>query len=235
MIVKNNYLAVEKAYIKDGYIIVENTKPIFGVKYKIIVLKDNKTVHYAIKQKATLPLQFGDGKYFINLFKNKSGNRYANIGSITINVKLDNPNAPYLHPNQYVDYTKKSPCVLKAQKICINCTTPEERYNVISKYVVGNIQYNFIKEILVAKKTGILPDIDECFKKKSGICQDIAAMTIAMLRSQGVPASLVIGTCDGKPHAWVKVYFENATKRFDPTAKIMKKNNVTNYKTQRWY
>lgn len=235
MIVKNGRLEVEKAYVKDGYIIVENLKPAFTKKYKVFVTKDKHAIYYDVHQKAILPLQFGNGRYLIKLFECKITNRYINIGSVSVDVKLSNPNAPYLHPNQYVNYTEKSPCVKKAKEICVNCVTPEEKFNVISKYVVDNMRYDFIKEILAAKKSNVLPSIDECFKKRLGICQDIAAIMVAMLRSQNVPASLIVGTCDGKLHAWVKVYFKNENKVFDPTAIILNKKNIKSYKTERWY
>jgi transglutaminase-like putative cysteine protease len=39
--------------------------------------------------------------------------------------------------------------------------------------------------------------------KKSGICLDLAALVVALLRIMGIPAKLTIGMADRQYHAWV--------------------------------
>ena len=51
-----------------------------------------------------------------------------------------------------------------------------------------------------------LPNLDQIYKRKKGICFDYAAVMTAMLRSQGVPTKLVIGYTGNAYHAWVNVY-----------------------------
>ena len=94
--------------------------------------------------------------------------------------------------------------------------------------------YDFIKSVTV--KSGQLPDIEYCWEKKMGICQDLSAMTCAMLRSQGVPARLIIGTLgSGTPHAWVLAVVDGEDTFFDPTAELNATNKTDTYTTERWY
>lgn len=238
MYVCSGPMTVIKDHVPDGYIIVKNAKPKWGVKYRVMVSNGNQSLYYSIREEAVFPLQFGDGRYTVRLYRQRIENKYTEVGKISFNAKLNFPTAPYLHPNQMVDYTRDSPCVLKAAELCTGLSTPEEKFEAIAKYVVGKTQYNYIKAVLVARSTNVLPNVDECFTKRSGICQDIAAMMVAMLRSQGVPASLVVGLCCTSPHAWVKVYFDKAgtkTKDYDPTRKIQKDKTILFYTPQRWY
>ena len=113
-------------------------------------------------------------------------------------------------------------------------TDQAEIYKTVCNYVVKNFSYDFIKSVTV--QAGVLPDIDYCWKNKMGICQDLSALTCAMLRSQGVPARLIIGTLgSGTPHAWVLAVVNGEDKFFDPTAELNASNKADTYTTERWY
>ena len=85
-------------------------------------------------------------------------------------------------------------------------------------------------------KAGELPDIDGCYDKHMGICQDLSAVTIAMLRSQGVPARLMIGTLgSGTYHAWVTAIVNGEEKFFDPTVEVGAGSQNETYTTERYY
>ena len=62
-----------------------------------------------------------------------------------------------------------------------------------------------------------------------GICQDLAATAVAMLRSQNIPAKLMIGKADNQNHAWVSTTINNKEILFDPTKEIEKKKNAKKY------
>jgi transglutaminase-like putative cysteine protease len=69
-----------------------------------------------------------------------------------------------------------------------------------------------------------------------GICQDLSAMTCAMLRSQGVPARLMIGTLGVNTyHAWVMAVVNGEDKFFDPTAELNASSKTDTYTTERYY
>lgn len=73
--------------------------------------------------------------------------------------------------------------------------------------------------------SGYLPDVDDTLRTNKGICFDYAALVTAMLRAQGIPTKLVIGTVSpgDLSHAWnliytkekgwvaVKIYFSGGT------------------------
>ena len=65
---------------------------------------------------------------------------------------------------------------------------------------------------------------------------DLSAVTVAMLRSQGVPAKLMIGSRKNGYHSWVVLILNGEEKRFDPTAELEgKKYTKTDYTIERYY
>jgi transglutaminase/protease-like cytokinesis protein 3 len=74
----------------------------------------------------------------------------------------------------------------------------------IYAFVVDNVEYNF--ELAETVQSGYVPNIDEVFANKKGICFDYAALMTAMLRSQGIPTKLIIGYAGSLFHAWISVH-----------------------------
>lgn len=228
----NGRLFVDKTHTSDGYFVAKNTKP-DDKKCKLIVVFGNNSLSYDIKDdEIVVPLQFGDGRYTVKLFRNVSGTKYASAGTISMTVKLFKSTSPYIHPNVYVNYRPDSSCVAQASKLCKVGMSDIDCVSAVMNYIKRTVIYDHIKSLTV--RSGTLPDIDGCFEKRRGICQDIAGLMVAMLRSQGIPASLVIGYADAKYHAWARVYIEGTTKIYDPTAVLLGKK-VKKYTTERWY
>ena len=94
-------------------------------------------------------------------------------------------------------------------------------------------RYDYVKAVLT--KPGTLPDIDGTYRKGMGICQDLSALTVAMLRSQGIPSKLVIGYAGKQYHAWVTAKVGGKERFFDPTAAVSNKKLSKNYTVERWY
>ena len=79
--------------------------------------------------------------------------------------------------------------------------------------------------------TGVATSAQDAWGLGSGVCQDIAHVTVAMLRSVGLPASYVSGylhpkpeaavgeTFTGESHAWVEVWL-GSWWAYDPTNKV---------------
>lgn len=229
---KGGHLQVDDNTKADGYFTARCLKNT-SKKLKLIVTCGEHSASYTINSSAVIPLQFGDGLYTVWLYENIKGTRYAFIGSTKMHVVLKDDLVPYTHPNIYVDYDENSPCVLFANEMCKDLATDADKYDEIRAYIKEAFIFNFIKAITVKKDT--LPDIDGCFEKKSGICQDLAAMAAAMLRSQGVPASLVIGHADKTYHAWVRVYLKSGSIVYDPTADVMHTRRKKTHTEERWY
>ena len=154
--------------------------------------------------------------------------------SVKLNAKMDNELSCFLYPNQYVNYNADSPCVVYAAELCSGMTDQADIYKAVCNYVTGNFVYDFIKSVTV--KPGQLPQIDECWNNRMGICQDLSALTCAMLRSQGVPARLMIGTVGANTyHAWVVAVVNGQEKFFDPTAELNASSKTDTYTTERYY
>jgi len=197
--------ASEDGYVKIKYL-KETTK-----RLKVIIEKDKGKYTYDLNNKGeydTYPLQMGDGKYKIKVFENISGNRYATKQTATINVKLKEEKAPFLVPNQLVNFADSSETIKKAAELTEGKTDDFEKIDVIYDYIITNIKYDTEKTKTV--KSGYLPSIDEIIKSNKGICFDYASVMAAMLRSQGIPAKLVTGYSSNLNvfHAWNEVYTE---------------------------
>ncbi len=229
-------LTVDSSHSADGYIMVKSEKSKKRLKVRVTV--GNSALNYDLNtdgEYEVFPLQFGRVNYTVALYQNVEGKKYKEKGKVTVSPRdMEDELRCFLYPNQYVNYTEETECVKVACELCKDMTDPEEIYKTICNYVVSNFSYDFIKSVTV--QPGKLPDIDECWEKKMGICQDLSAMTCAMLRSQGVPARLMIGTLgSGTAHAWVLAVVNGEDVFFDPTAELNASNKTETYTTERWY
>ena len=234
--------AIDASNAKDGYVMVKQS----GVtaRLKVQIVKDDKKYNYDLNNAGNyeaFPLQMGSGTYKIRIMQNKEGNKYFEIFSATIDVTLDNF-APYLAPSQYVNYNAGSKVVRKSFDLCSGASTELEKLEIIYSWIIQNISYDTNKAETV--QTGYLPNPDAILDAKTGICFDYAAVMAAMLRAQGIPAKLVIGTVSAADlnHAWnevylqgqgwvtVRIYFEGSKwERMDPTFAASGNANIEQY------
>lgn len=207
-IYKSAMSEIDASNTADGYVKVkylnETTK-----KLKVIIEKDSVQYTYDLNGKGeyeTYPLQMGDGSYKVRVFENISDKKYATKQTVTIKVKLNDQNAPYLISSQMVNYTDTSETVKKAHELVEGKTTDIEKVDIIYDYVISNISYDNEKAKTV--KSGYLPSIDDILKSNKGICFDYAAVMAAMLRSEKIPVKLVTGYSSNLSafHAWNEVY-----------------------------
>lgn len=228
-------MTIDCSNMSEGYIMVKAKKT--NKRLKLQIATSGAKLNYDLNSDGeyeVFPLQFGSGKYQISLFENVSGKKYSKEGTVKLNVKMPNELSCFLYPNQYVSYNENTACVQQAEKLCAGMTDQTEIYKTVCNYVVNNFVYDYIKSVTV--KPGLLPQIDECWNNKMGICQDLAAMTCAMLRSQGVPARLMIGTVGSNTyHAWVVAVVNGENKFFDPTAEKGASSKTDTYTTERYY
>ena len=204
-------------------------------RLKLRVIKDGTTFTYDLKTDTSyelFPLQLGTGYYEIHLYENISGKKYAMAGSLGLYVTMENQEAAFLVPNQYLNYTKASEAVAKADEICAG-KGEKEAYDAVCKFMSTSFVYDFIKAVTI--KPSMLPDIDGSFAKRMGICQDLSAITCAMLRTQGIPARMIIGYADSQYHAWTTAKVNGKDIFFDPTAAISAISSVKEYSMERYY
>jgi hypothetical protein len=177
----------------------------------------------------TFPLSDGSGSYTVSVYENTSGTKYYTVVSVSFNVTLKDEFAPFLRPNQYVNYAANATkTIAKAAELTKGLTDPLDKVKAVYQFVVTTLTYDRAKAASV--QSGYLPVLDTVLAAKTGICFDYAALMTAMLRSQGVPCKLVVGYVGNAYHAWISVwsaktgwvnaaiYFDgNTWQRMDPT------------------
>ena len=232
---KSDGLTVDLSHADQGYVMVKGktTKK----KLKLRVTKDDMTLNYDVDNTGefeVIPLQMGNGNYRLALYKNVQGKQYAEEGKVNLKVSMEDELSCFLYPNQYVWYEEDSPAVQKANELCAGMTDPREKYKKITQYIVDSYAYDFIRAVTINQ--GALPDVEACFEKKMGICQDLAALTVCMMRSQGIPSKLVIGTVGNNSyHAWTVNYVNGQENFFDPTAELHASPRDQVYVVERFY
>ena len=230
----NGQLQADVSNSGEGYFLARLSSP-NKRKMKLRVTKGGATLTYDLNGKGDfeiIPFQLGSGYYDISLFENVSGKKYAQAGTIALNVNLNREDAAFYYPNQFVDYTKMSQSVIEAQKLCEG-KSESDKFKILCDYMAKNFLYDYVKAVTV--KAGSLPDIDGAFSKKMGICQDLSAILCSMLRTQGYPARMVIGYADTQYHAWTVTEINGKNILFDPTAAINAISRVVDYTVERYY
>lgn len=204
----NAKAAIDYSNTADGYVMVKYTAAT-SQKLKVIVKGPKTTYTYnlaADKAWDTYPLSDGSGAYTIGVYENVSGTKYAGVLSQSISVTLKDEFAPFVRPNQYVDYENAPKTVAKAAELVSGKTKDLDKVQAVYDFVVKNIKYD--KQLAATVKSGYLPVLDTVLEKKTGICFDYAALMAGMLRSQGIPCKLVVGYAGQTYHAWISVYTE---------------------------
>ena len=208
---------------------------------------------------STFPLAEGNGSYTVRVLQNTTGKKYAVLATATFTATLTDEFAPFLRPNQYVNYEGATNTINKAAELTKDIEKPLDKVAAVYNYVVKTLTYDKAraKAVSSGQLTGYLPNLDSVLAEKKGICFDYAALMSGMLRSQGVPCKMVLGYTGKAYHAWVSVwteetgwvdgaiYFDGTTwHRMDPTyasssnssAAIMKYiGNGSNYSEKLFY
>lgn len=97
---------------------------------------------------------------------------------------------------------------------------PDDTAVAVAEWVRANVAY-------VPGATGVRTNAQEAWALRQGVCQDIAHLTVGLLRAMGTPARYVSGylypaegavgdTVQGQSHAWVE-YFDGGWHGYDPT------------------
>ncbi len=199
---------IDSSHTGKGYVMVRYTGSNPKVKLQIKAPDGNAYVYLLSKKGEfeTFPLSSGDGTYSLSVFENVSGDMYSTAFSQDIKVKLKDEFQPFLHPNQYVWFTKDSKAVAKGKELVAQAHSDLQAVEAIYEYVIGNISYDEEKAKNVSY--GYLPEVDETLSSGKGICFDYASLMAAMLRSQGIPTKLEVGYAGEAYHAWISVYVE---------------------------
>lgn len=204
-------------------------------KMKLRVTKGGTTLTYDLNgagEFEVFPFQLGSGYYDVSLYENVSGKKYAQAGQLALQVSLNREDASFYYPNQYVSYTQLSESVKQAEALAAGLGDME-KFSVLCDFMTKNFLYDYVKAVTI--KAGQLPEIDSSWTKKMGVCQDLSAILCSMLRTQGLPARLIIGYADKQYHAWTVTTINGKDYFFDPTAAIGGISKVIDYSVERYY
>lgn len=214
---------------QEGYIMARYTAQTDKrLKFRVIGPTTTYTYNLPLDQWTVFPLSDGNGTYQAALYVNTHDSKYALVMKTQFEVTLEDEFAPFLRPNQYVDYAAAPETVSKGAQLCAGLEHPLEKVAAVYDFAVDNLTYDYDRAATV--KSGYLPVLDAVLQERKGICFDYAALMAAMLRSQEVPCKLVVGYAGATYHAWISVWTEengwvdgaiffdgHMWKRMDPT------------------
>ena len=220
---------IDYSHASDGYVMAQFLTQTQS-RLKVLIKGPATTYTYNLTQGQweVFPLSDGSGSYQVCIYQNVYDTKYALVLSTVLDVTLTDEFAPFLRPNQYVNYTAATEAVAKGLEITAGLSEPLEKVAAVYDFVVTTLSYDYDKAATV--KSGYLPVLDEVLASGKGICFDYAALMTAMLRSQGIPSKLVVGYAGTTYHAWISVWTEehgwvdgaiffdgHVWKRMDPT------------------
>jgi len=213
LVEQNEKAIIDYSNTADGYVMIkwltETSKQLrvqitgpSDITYTYLLFPDNTF--------CVFPLSDGNGSYTVRVFEQTEGDKYALAISLTTTVSLIDEFAPFLRPNQYVNFTEDSAVVQKAASLVSSEDSLLEKIEAIYDFVVNNFTYDvqFAEEVIAGGHKGYIPVLDDVLARQKGICLDYAAVMTGMLRSQGIPTKLVEGYAGEVLHSWINVFSE---------------------------
>ncbi|MDR1015193.1 MAG: transglutaminase-like domain-containing protein [Coriobacteriales bacterium] len=152
----------------------------------------------------TVPLSRGSGTYTVGIYENLYDEQYTPLLVQDVAAEAVDEFAPFLYPNQFVEFASGDQTVELSQELAANATSDVEAVDQIYLHVVQNFNYDYDKADSVAP--GYLPRNDDTLASGTGICLDFAALTASLMRAQRLPTRLDVGYCGQAYHAWIEVY-----------------------------
>lgn len=205
-VLSNAEASVDVSGTADGVVRVTYTGSSSARIKTILTMPDGTRYTYNLTKgvSAVLPLSGGSGSYSVGVYVNVSGTKYSTAYTTTFRVTLSSEFAPFLTPNQYVNYTSDGKAARLASELTSGSKTDLDKIRAVYQYAVDNISYD--KNRAATVQSGYIPDIEDVLKRGKGICFDYAAVMTSMLRSLGIPTKLVVGYAGEVYHAWISTY-----------------------------
>ena len=201
---ENGKAIIDYSHTEDGYVMVRYIGD-RDCRLKVRVINETTYTYNLTKGEwEVFPFTDGNGTYQIKVYENTSGSSYAIAMATELEVTLEDEFAPFLRPNQYVNFSDATKAVELAWELTKDIDNPLGKVEAVYSYVVKELSYDNEKAQTV--KSGYIPDLDEILEIKKGICFDYASLMTAMLRSQGIPCKMVFGHTGGAYHAWISVW-----------------------------
>ena len=224
-------VTIDASHTDQGYVMIRCESGEKRLKARIAT--EAQTYYYDLPggdDYSVFPLQMGDGAYTVRVMEQVEDDLYAVRYGAQISVRLAAETLPFLYPNQYVWYDADTLAVSRARELTIGVTSDREVARALYRFVVKHMTYDTEKAATVPNE--YLPDAEESLETGKGICFDYAELLAVMLRSEGIPAQVVIGTVmpENLYHAWNSVYIDGAWVWMDPTfdrTRLREKDYIT--------
>lgn len=235
-----NKLSVDSSNCDNGTIKASLVNPKPDTRYKLgVTLGGEEYYYYDLEpdKEYVIPLQLGDGTYQLTLFQNVRDDKYKIVSKAKVEAAPD-PNRVWLEPNVKVNFTSsdivdKLNDELEKSKVC--SSDPDSvKFKVIANYVRDYFFYDEVLRLLGHIPQDPYVDLNYILTARMGLCEDMSALTVAMLRLEGVPSRIVFGRANNISHAWVEAFVDGEIKRFDPTASDTRQKKAT-YIPERYY
>jgi len=221
----NQRAAIDFSNARDGYVMARVTSNARTQIRVTVVGPGGVLYQYRLNGTGAwevFPLSAGNGSYTVRVLEQVQGNRFSVLNTANFSVTLASEFAPFIRPNQFVNFNRDSAVTAKAAELVDGVTGLHPRVEAIYNFVIENISYDrvFAREVQRGMHSGYVPDVDAVLESRRGICFDYASLMAAMLRSIGIPTRLVIGYAGDQFHAWIDVHSEtegwiNNVIRFD--------------------
>lgn len=164
----NNSVTLDASNLSQGYVMVQYTGG--SSKIKVQVIKSGgETYTYDLNARSAyevFPMSEGNGSYTVRVLEQVQGNQYAVKFSQDLSVSLADQFAPFLYPNQYVNFTADSSVVKKGAEVAASSADALDVVSSVYNYVVTNITYDTAKANSV--QSGYLPNCDSILSQKKG-------------------------------------------------------------------
>ena len=251
----NDYATLDSSRTQEGYIQVRYSGEAPRAKLQLMDPEGTLYIYTLLPGGfETLPLTGGDGIYSVTVLENAFDNVYAVAYTGELEASQVDEFKPYLYPNQYVWYTEDSKVYALGAELSAKSRDDLHYVENVYAYVVENVEYDY--DLAASIPVDYLPDVDRTLETGKGVCLDYAALMTALLRSQGIPAKLVVGWSGTQYHAWISVYLAETGwvdgviffdginwSRFDPTLAAGNRgtsvkdyvNNNSNYREKLFY
>lgn len=211
-------VTIDASHTDQGYVMIRCEQSEKRLKARIAT--DRQTYYYDLPSGegySVFPLQMGDGVYTVRVMEQVENDLYGVRFGVELQVTLAEETVPFLYPNQYVWYDATTKTVQKARELASGISGEAKIASVFYDFVVANMTYDTVKAATVPN--GYLPNVDASLESGSGICFDYAALFAALLRAEGIPTRMLIGTVlpENLYHAWNSVYLDGEWVWMDTT------------------
>jgi len=187
------------------------------------ILEDSHTTYW-------YPLTNGNGEYDVRVIEVRD-NLFRRIREEKIILNMRDPNDVFLQSNVYIPWKSTMKCVVFARGIVQGCTGPDEKLDVIWKYIAENYSYNDKLAERIKEKSleyEYIPALDNIFSMKKDICFGLTSLFLAMLRCNGVHGKMLHGYINQSfvYHAWSEVLIGGKWQTVDITRDIHHKSRA---------